>query len=197
MPHHHHNDRTFRAEDAHKLESPDRLKWLPAGDVLDLAGLKPGMKVADIGAGTGYFALPAAARVSATGRVFAIDMQPEMLELLAAKLHGTTLPIDTMVGTADRTGLADASVDMVLLANVWHEVDDRGAASREARRVLRDGGKLVIVDWSGDATPPPGPPLEHRIGADRVKSELSETGWNVGSLERVGQFHYLIVATPG
>lgn len=194
--HHHHNERTFRAEDAHKLENPERLQWLPAGEILDRAGLKPGMKVADIGAGTGYFALPAAERVGASGRVFAVDLQPEMLKLLAAKLEGRSLPIDTLQGSADQTGLQDQSVDMVLLANVWHEVDDRAAALREARRVLLDGGRLVIVDWRADAAAPPGPPPEHRLGDDQVKHELGDQGWRVLASEHVGQFSYLVVASP-
>ncbi len=78
------NERTFRASEAHKLEDPDRQKWLPVQDVLAALDLRPGMCMADIGAGTGYFTLPAARAVGPQGRVFAVDLQPEML----AKLRG-------------------------------------------------------------------------------------------------------------
>ncbi len=72
------NDREFKHTEAHKLEDPERLKWLPPAEILAHLRLGPGMKVADIGAGTGYFSIPIARAVGALGHVFAVDLQPEI-----------------------------------------------------------------------------------------------------------------------
>ena len=75
------NDRTFRPEHAAKLDDPARLNWMPPSEVLDCLGLAPGMAMADVGAGTGYFALPAA-KILAPGELFAVDLEPQMLAAL-------------------------------------------------------------------------------------------------------------------
>ena len=84
------NDRVFKHTEAHKLEDPERLKWLPAAEILAHLRVAPGMKVADVGAGTGYFSIPIARAVGALGHVFAVDLQPEMLALLRGKLSDQT-----------------------------------------------------------------------------------------------------------
>ena len=80
------HDRVFKHTEAHKLEDPERLRWLPPAEVISHLRLLPGMKIADIGAGTGYFSIPIARAVGDGGRVLAADLQPEMLELLHQKL---------------------------------------------------------------------------------------------------------------
>ncbi len=80
------NDRVFHASQAARLDSPERLIWLPPGEVVAHLGLAPGMTVADIGAGTGYFTLPIAKQVGPHGKVYAVDLQPDMLAILAKKV---------------------------------------------------------------------------------------------------------------
>lgn len=151
------------------------------------------MCVADVGAGTGYFALPMAHAVDPGGQVFAVDVQPEMLERLRARLD-PGLPVVLVAGDATHTTLKDASIDLVLFANVWHEIDDCRAALTEATRVLRPDGQLAILDWRTDVKHPPGPPLEHRIAASDVKATLRGGGWTIEASEPVGMFSYLILA---
>ena len=153
----------------------------------------PGCDVADVGAGTGYFALPWRAPSLPAGQVFAVDVQPEMLQHLRARLE-PGLPVVLVEGDAARTTLKDGSVDLVLLANVWHEVDDQAAVLVEAARILRPGGRVAILDWRTDVQQPPGPPLEHRIAASDVRGTLRAKGWKVGAPEAIGQFSYMIVA---
>ena len=86
------SDRIFNPGRIHKLEDPERLTWLPPLDVIRLLNLASGMSVADIGAGSGYFAIPFARTIAPTGRLFAVDLQPEMLEFLAAKLRTSEAP---------------------------------------------------------------------------------------------------------
>lgn len=187
------NERTFKASDAQKLEDPARLEWLPPADVIGKLDLTPGMVVADIGAGTGYFSIPIAARVN---RVFSVDLQTEMLGLLRGKLASTGLAanIELVHGSAVATNLAAASCDLAFFANVWHELDDLDMVLAEARRILRAGGRLAIVDWSPDRDHPPGPPVHHRIAPEQVRSVLEAAGWTVAPASPTGRYHYMVIA---
>lgn len=190
------NERTFRPSEAHKLEDPARLKWLPPADVVSLLALKPGMTVADIGTGTGYFAIPFAREVGDAGRIFAVDVQPEMLEMLRQKLAAASEPanVELVEGSAVQTNLGDRCCDCVFLANVWHELDQHAAVLSESARILREGGRIAILDWRADVEQPPGPPLNHRIPLKEVTRTLETAGWHVKLSRRVGKYSYLIVA---
>ncbi len=192
------SDRLFKPSAAHKLEDPERLIWLPPNEVLEALSLRPGMNVADIGAGTGYFALPIALAILPGGKVFAVDLQPEMLDLLRAKLTGHAAPQNIILGegSAAETHLARGTADLVLIANVWHELDDHAATLREAQRILAPGGQLAILDWRTDVTPPPGPPLHHRIAAEDVRTFLLGAGWSCGPLRHIGRYNYLVLCSP-
>jgi ubiquinone/menaquinone biosynthesis C-methylase UbiE len=164
--------------------------------------LLPGMAVADIGAGTGYFALPIAKAVGPTGRVAAVDVSPEMLSILNEKILGAEiLNIECIQGEADATGLAPGGFDRVLLANIWHEVDDRPATLAEAARLLQSDGRITILDWSPEGplteVPAPGPPMEHRIPLAAVWEELVEHGWSVLQAGPMGEYSWMVIAeTP-
>ncbi len=190
MPPH---ERMFHHEHAHVLDDADRQRWLPSADVIRDLGLRAGMRVADIGAGTGYFALPIARAVGPSGIVFAVDLQLEMLEKLRARLE-PSLPITLVNGDAARTTLDEGSVDLAFMANVWHEVDDRAVALAELARIIKPGGRVAILDWRTDVEPAPGPPLAHRIPAVETERALAEAGWQVTRPTRlVGPYEYLVL----
>lgn len=193
---HDHPGHRFDPNNFHKLDDPERQKWLPADTILEAIGVRAAMSVIDVGAGTGYFTLPLARRVGPGGRVYALDSQPEMLGHLRGKLPGLDLPIELVHAEASRLTLPDACADLVLLANVWHEIDDRAGAAHEARRVLRPGGRVAVLDWSPDCDPPPGPPRDHRFSASKVSGELSSSGFVCLEPTRVGLHSYLILAEP-
>lgn len=188
------HDRLFHHHHAAKLDDPARRAWLPPDDVLARLAPAPGMAVADLGAGTGYFAIPLAQAVLPGGSVTAVDLQPEMLDLLRARIGD--LPIALVRGEVARTTLPDASQDLVLVANVWHELDDRPAAVREIARITRPGGRIAVLDWRPDADRLLGPPLDHRLPAPEVAAEIAASGsFSSVTAELVGLYSYLVLAS--
>jgi len=188
------HEKMFRHELADRLDDPERRVWLPVDDVVRGLDLRAGMVVADIGAGTGYFARPLARAVAPAGEVLAVDLQPQMLERLRGSLT-SDLSIRLIQAEATRTTLDASSVDVVFTANVWHELDDRGAALVEFARILRPAGRLAVLDWRTDVSSPPGPPLEHRVTASAVVEMLGRAGWSGAAATLVGKYSYLVVAT--
>ncbi len=169
-------DRLFKPQNAHKLDDPERQVWLPVVDVIRAIAIRHGTHVADVGAGTGYFAIPVAQAVGPNGKIYAIDLQPDMLSLLREKIKQLDAPrnIDLVQGEASRTTLRPKCADVVLLANVWHELDDHEAALQEAARILVPGGTLALLDWRPDRNSPPGPSSDHRLPANDVVQFLNK-----------------------
>jgi ubiquinone/menaquinone biosynthesis C-methylase UbiE len=190
------NDRVFKHTHAHKLEDPERLKWLPPTEVLSRLHLAEGTRVADIGAGTGYFAIPMAAAVGVAGQVLAVDLQQEMLDLLRQKLERADTPknISLHSGSASQLPLADNSVNIAFYANIWHELDDIEAAFDEAKRVTEVKGSIAILDWRRDKESPPGPPQEHRIPAETVVNFLQTNGCRRVACYNIGDYNYMVTA---
>jgi len=201
------HDRRFDPAQAHKLEDPERLTFMPPEEVLSALHLSPGMTVADIGAGTGYFAIPMAKAVQPAGRVYAVDLEPTMLRLLDEKLGAPSAPdnITLVQGDAAQTSLPDELCDVLLVANVWHELEDQVEVLRELCRILKPQGRLAILDWRSDVparahgaprtqTDPPGPPREHRIPAEKVLETLRSNKFSPVESVNVGAYSYLIIA---
>jgi ubiquinone/menaquinone biosynthesis C-methylase UbiE len=191
------NERTFHASQAHRLDDPERLQWLPPDEIISHLQIKVGSTIADIGAGTGYFSLPFANAVGTAGKVFAVDLQKEMLAIIQKKLTGSGHPSNVMLvqGDASHTGLAKKSCDLVFMANLWHELDDHPEVLKESARILRADGILAIIDWRSDLLAPPGPPTEHRISTQEVQKTLRHNDWSILKAMTVGRYSHMILAT--
>jgi ubiquinone/menaquinone biosynthesis C-methylase UbiE len=188
----------FSPSQAHRLDAPERRTWLPLYEVLGSLDLRAGITVADIGAGTGYFSLPIAAEIGEHGKVYAVDVQPEMLACIQEKLSGTAITnIECRTGAASATGLSDGSCDLILMAYIWHELDDIPDVLAEANRILRTKGQIAVLDWRPGVQQPPGPPLEQRISQEDTAKELACAGFDVNAISGIGPFAYLIVAVSG
>jgi ubiquinone/menaquinone biosynthesis C-methylase UbiE len=198
MSHDHAHSRRFDPAGVARLEDPERPKIFPVDHILALAGITAGQTVADIGAGSGYFAIPIA-RAVAPARVFAVDVSPEMLDYLRAKLtaadHGNLSNIELVRGEANATSLPVNSCDIVFTSAVWHEIDDYPTALSEFARILRPGGRLVIVDWSPEGQRPPGPPIEHRVSLATVRATLVSAQWRITTAESINTSVYVVVAS--
>jgi predicted methyltransferase len=159
------------------LDTPDRQRWQKPDEVVRALALAPGAAVADVGAGTGYFSARLAKAVGAEGRVFATDVQDEMIRALEARIARDGLENVTVVRAAfDDPTLPPGCCDLALLANVYKEIAKRPAYLRRLAPVLRDGGRIAIIDFRPDA-PGLGPPREARLPEAQVVAELGEAGF--------------------
>ena len=187
------HDKRFHVSQAHRLDDPARLLWLPPDDVMTALGVESGEVVADIGAGTGYFTFPLAHAVGAQGKIWAIDAQREMLDILQQKLEDTLTPqVFPMLAEAERTELPNAACTRVFLANIWHEFDDRLDVLRECRRILCSNGRIAILDWRPDVERIAGPPLEHRIAPSEAIDQLRQVGFTELTSSSIGKYSWLV-----
>ena len=131
-----------------KFESDDREVYAKKDEIVAALGLKPGMAVADVGAGTGLFTRLFAEKVGKTGRVYAVDIAPRFLEHIAAdaKKHGQSQVV-TVQGSQSSTNLARESVDLVFLCDVYHHLENPEKTLASIRQALRPRGRLVVIDF--------------------------------------------------
>jgi ubiquinone/menaquinone biosynthesis C-methylase UbiE len=187
------NDRLFNASLADRLDDPERLRWLPPAMVIGALAVQPGDSIIDIGAGTGYFSLPLAQAVAPLGLVYEVDCQAEMLGHLQFKLDkGSISNIRVINADADSTGLPNASCDLVFMAQVWHEFVDRSAVLREAKRIVKAGGRVAVLDWRPDVEPEHGPPLHHRISASDAAADLQSAGFAEVTQSNIEKYSWLV-----
>ena len=167
----------------------------PVSNVLQL-GLKDGMKVGDLGAGSGHYALAAANIVGSTGRVYAVDVQEDVLKHVRERA-GHLANIETIWGNFEERGgtkLRDHVLDAAILSNVLFQLEKREDALFELKRILKPGGKLLVVDWAG-AYGGMGPAPEHVISEHAAEELFIGNGFHKVKSFRGGPHHYSIVFT--
>ncbi len=187
----------YNPEHKSRLDSPERRKLLPAEEILRGAGLRDGDTVADIGAGTGYFSIPAALIVGERGRVYAIDTSPEMLGALkgAVAASGLATVKAVLSGEYDFT-IPGAVADFALVALVLHEVGDRTRFLAESLRVLMPGGTLLVIEWN-NAEMEMGPPAHERIAPGDAMRALMRAGFtDIRTVDYGRHFYFLAARRP-
>ncbi len=190
-----HGGHKFDPEGRRHLDSEERRGYLDPDAILEAFQVKVGTRMADIGAGVGFFTLPASRRVGPKGRVYAIDLSSEMLEDLQTKLEKEKLAnVETYLSTEDRIPLGDASIEFAFLACVLHELAGAGTLL-ECRRVLKPTGRLGVVDWK-KIDQEEGPPKEHRLDEVEATAILREAGFAPTQTFEAGPYHYGIEARP-
>ncbi len=172
------------------LDSQDRIQFLNPDNILSRIGLDREMVLADLGCGTGFFTIPASLRVK---KVYALDVQQEMLDILQNKIKKQKLAnIETILSEESSIPLPDGSIDILLMANVFHELEDRSAILEEGKRILSSRGKLAIVDWK-KIEMDFGPPLEERLAEEEVISVCKDGGFEFQERSDAGPYNYLLV----
>ncbi len=166
-------------EGAGWLERPERAREEQPAKLLAALPLRPGAVVADIGAGTGYYTFRIAPLVGArgaTGQVYAVDIQPEMLDFLrakAAQLHVTN--VVPVLGTLTDPNLPAGAVDLALLVDVYHEFSEPYAMMQGIQRALKPGGLAILVEYRGEDARVPIKPL-HKMTVAQARKEIEAAG---------------------
>lgn len=157
--------------------------------------IKPGMRVADFGSGSGYFTIPMARMVGEDGRIYAFDVLPDALEALKSKaqMEGVfnikTKRVNLEIPQA--TGLNDACQDVVLLSNILFQSQKKEEIVTEAARILKPNGFLVLIEWYPDTTF--GPTEGWRISEEDAKKLLESQGLQFYKSFPADQYHYGLV----
>jgi predicted methyltransferase len=159
---------------AHVFDDPKRDEWQKPHEVIQALGVKPDAIVADLGAGTGYFAARLA-NMLRNGRVYAVDLEPDMVKHLARRAKDERLTNLVPVQASPEDARLPAKVDVVLLVDVYHHIGAREAYFRNLRGALKAGGRVAIIDFRIDS--PEGPPKEARLSPERVKQEMQAAGY--------------------
>jgi len=187
--------RVFNPQEAAQLEQASRDAWQKPGQVVAALKLEPGDVVADIGTGSGYF-VPYLSRASgSSGKVYAVDIQPEMLAFVQRKVEELDLTnvIPVLSLEAD-TRLDRGSVDLALMVDVYHELGSPRALLSNIHTVLRPDGRLAIIDFKSDKEADKvGPPLSHRVPQTRLISEVERAGFQLTDTIELLPYQYFLI----
>ena len=176
------------------FDDPQRDAWQKPHEVIQALALKPDAVIADIGAGTGYFAVRFAHMVP-KGRVYGVDTEPDMVKHIARRAKSAELANVTAVrGAPDNPHLPE-KVDLIILVDVYHHVESRERYFRTLQDALRPGGRVVIIDFHLDS--PVGPPKRARMPADQVKAEMQGADYVLATEHTFLPNQYFLEFRPG
>jgi predicted methyltransferase len=174
-------------------------KFLNPESILFLSGLKPNQTVSDLGAGSGFYALAAAKIVGANGEVHVVDIKEAALDHLAseARMRGYK-NIKTYIADLDEPKIPSripaATSDMVVLANILHEVGNIKNLLAHAYSLLKTGGCLVVVDWN-DQPSPIGPEASKRLHPAQIKKQIESSAFKFVKEVESDLYHFAMVFT--
>jgi cyclopropane fatty-acyl-phospholipid synthase-like methyltransferase len=175
---------------ARQFDDPKRDAWQKPDVVLDALKLEPAAKVADIGAGTGYFSARIAKRVP-DGKVYAADVEPAMVRYLAERAHRERLSGLVPVQASGESPNLPEPVDLVLIVDTYHHMQNRVAYFAKLRESLRSNARIAIIDFKPDA--PDGPAPRFRNPPEKVISELAAAGYSLVASHALLPRQYFLV----
>lgn len=179
------------------LERPEREDEEAPAKLVDALGLKPGMVVADVGVGTGYFAFRMAPKVAPAGKVLGVDIQPEMLTLLKAKAEKLGVKnVEGVLGEEKDPKLPEGAVDLVLMVDVYHEFAHPYEMMAAVRKALKPGGRVALVEYRKED---PRVPIKevHKMSEAQAKREMEVAGlrW-VKTFDGLPRQHLILCERP-
>lgn len=174
-------------------ESPERQHWQKPLQVVEHLRLKEGAAVADIGAGSGYFSVPMARKVGPTGRVYALDVNAQLLEYLGRRAADEGLAqLLPRLTTSDDPGLTSGSIDLAFICNTYLFIGERVRYLLRLHDALRPDGRLAIVSYE-QVESPEGPPLHLRISRDATVREAGQAGFVLEDEPRFLPYQHFLI----
>jgi ubiquinone/menaquinone biosynthesis C-methylase UbiE len=178
------------------FDDPARAAWQKPEQVVAALGLRAGQCVADLGAGTGYFSRLLSAAVGPTGTVLAVDPEPNLIAHLRERSeHEGTANVVPILASNDNPRLPAGLVDVVLIVDTYHHIDDRIAYLRRLRRALRGPGRIAVVDWHKRPMPI-GPEMDHKLARTLVVDEMDAAGYRLVDEPTFLPYQYFLIFTP-
>jgi ubiquinone/menaquinone biosynthesis C-methylase UbiE len=167
----------------------------PEQNILHL-GLKEGMRVADFGAGTGFYSKACSSRVGYTGKVYAVEVQKDLVKKLESDIKQWGLSnIECIWGDIEKRGgtkIADSSMDAVIISNVLFQAEDKLGVIDEAKRILKNDGKVLLIDWGGSFGGM-GPNEEHVVTKSTAEELFKKRGFKLEEIISTSAHHYGII----
>jgi ubiquinone/menaquinone biosynthesis C-methylase UbiE len=174
----------------------ERRKWQDPEAVLSGIGLGPGFTFADIGCGSGFFALPAARMVGSGGKVYGLDTNAALITALKNRTAGEGLNnLYLTTGRAEETIVCKHCADIVFIGVALHDFQDASQVLNNAREIIKPDGRLVNLDWKKEPMEL-GPPLSIRYDVATAVRLIKAAGFTVETIRDSGQYHYLVIAKP-
>jgi ubiquinone/menaquinone biosynthesis C-methylase UbiE len=175
------------------LEDPKRDAYQKPQEVLIALGLKEGEVVADIGAGSGYFSFRFAGRVGDTGRVYAVDIDPDMVLHMNRRVRDLGLKnVVTVLSAADDPLLPDGSMDRFFICDTWHHIENQAKYLGLIKKMLKPGGLVVMIDFHKKELPV-GPPLEMKIAREDLVRQMEAHGFRLLKEHTFLPYQYFLV----
>lgn len=178
---------------AHVFDDPKRDEWQKPHQVIQALGLKADAVIADIGAGTGYFAARLA-NMLPRATVYAVDVEPDMVKYLGERAKRERLSNLKPIAATPGDAKLPAKADLVLLVDVYHHIEDRERYFGKLAASLKPGGRLAVIDFKPDA--PEGPPKAARIAPEQVKAELAKAGYALVAEHAFLPRQYFLIFQP-
>jgi len=177
------------------LEDPKRDAYQKPEEVMTALALRPGEVVADIGAGSGYFTLRFARAVGDTGRVYAVDISPDMVRHVNRRVRDAGIRnVVSVLAEPDDPLLPDASVDRFVIVDTWHHIEDQAKYLGLMKRMLRAGGQVVHIDFQKRELPL-GPPLAMKIAREDLVKQMQGAGFRLATEHTFLPYQYFLVFT--
>jgi ubiquinone/menaquinone biosynthesis C-methylase UbiE len=198
--HGHHDHHKFDPSRLARLDAPGRREQFPPEVYLAAVAPQPGVRLADLGCGTGYFTFPVLEALHGEGTFYAVDTSAEMLDALRARLRGHPqgARVEVVESRESEVPLPDGCADVVVMGALFHELADRAAFLAEVRRLLAPGGRVLVADWdrrpgqAGESDH--GPPYEHRVPREETEAALRVAGFTAVTAHEGFRDAYLLSA---
>ena len=175
------------------LEDPQRDAYQKPHEVLTALRLKPGEVIADIGAGSGYFTFRLARHVGAKGKVYAVDVSPDMIRHVNRRIRDLKADnVVSILADPDDPLLPERSVNRFFICDVWHHVENRSKYLSAMKRMLKPGGEIVMIDFHKRDLPF-GPPTQMKIAREDLVKQMAGGGFRLAREHTFLPYQYFLV----